>query len=139
MDVQINMWAVLLATASTMVVGFVWYAPKVFGKTWMKLIGKKQKDLAGSAVPAIVGTIVVSFLSAYILAHVTFLSHEFFRNSFMQDALTTGFWLWLGFVAARFVTHDLFERRPLRLTILNLSHEFVTVMVMALIIGWLQP
>ena len=34
---EINYWAVLLATISTMVVGSVWYTPKVFGTRWAKL------------------------------------------------------------------------------------------------------
>jgi len=34
---EINYWAVLLATASSMVVGSIWYAPKVFGTRWSKL------------------------------------------------------------------------------------------------------
>ena len=80
-------------------------------------------------------TFVVSLITAYILAHVTFLSNNFFHNSFMQDALTTAFWLWLGFTAARFVTHDLFEGRPWKLTLMNATHELITVVVMALIIG----
>ncbi|MET1156149.1 MAG: DUF1761 domain-containing protein, partial [Arthrobacter sp.] len=40
-----------------------------------------------------------------------------------------------GFTAARFVTHDAFEGRPAGLTVLNIVHELVTFLVMALIIG----
>jgi hypothetical protein len=43
--------------------------------------------------------------------------------------------LWIGFTAARMITHDLFDRRPSSLTVLNLAHELVTVVVMGLIIG----
>lgn len=139
MNVEVNWLAVVLATASSMVVGSIWYAKPVFGTSWMKLIGKKEKDLANGATMAIVGTVVVSFLTAYVLAHVAVLSNSYFHNSFLQDALSTGFWLWLGFTAARFITHDLFEHRPTQLTLMNLAHEFVTIMVMAGIIGWLQP
>jgi hypothetical protein len=53
----------------------------------------------------------------------------------LQDALSTAFWVWLGFTATRFITHDAFEMRPKKLTLLNISHEFVTFMVMGLIIG----
>ena len=34
---EINYWAVLIATASSMVVGSIWYTPKVFGTRWSKL------------------------------------------------------------------------------------------------------
>ena len=34
---EINYWAVLLATLSTLVVGSVWYTPKTFGTYWMRV------------------------------------------------------------------------------------------------------
>src|SRR5688572_6162360 len=34
---EINYWAVLLATASSMAVGAIWYARGVFGTRWAKL------------------------------------------------------------------------------------------------------
>lgn len=138
MEVAINWWGVILATLSSMIVGSIWYAKPVFGNGWMKLIGKKEKDL-GSGAKAITITIIVSFLTAYVLAHVSFLSNQFFHHSFLQDALTTAFWLWLGLTAARFITHDAFENRPWQLTIMNIAHELVTLLVMALFIGWLHP
>lgn len=140
MEVVINWWGVIVATLSTMVVGSLWYMPRAFGNTWMKLIGKKPKDLEeGGMVRPILITLVVSFITAYILAHITFLSHDFFKNSWFQDALSTAFWVWLGFTAARFVTHDVFEHRPWKLTLMNIGHELVTFLVMAVFIGWLHP
>lgn len=137
MEVQINWLAVVLAMLSTMVVGSIWYAKGVFGRRWMKLVGIKEQDTSQGAGKAIVITLIVSFITAYVLAHVTFLSNQFFGNSFLQDALTTAFWVWLGFVAARVITHDAFEQRPMELTAMNVMHEFVTFMVMGLVIGLL--
>jgi hypothetical protein len=134
-DVQINYLAVVLAMLSSMVVGSVWYAMPVFGKTWAKLA---KIDLTKKGAPVwqpIAVTAVVSLITAYVLAHVTFLSHQFFQNSFLADALSTAFWVWLGFTAARFITHDAFEGRPAKLTLINIAHELVTFMVMGLIIG----
>lgn len=139
MDVQVNWLAVVLATVSTMIVGSIWYAPKVFGNKWLRLIGKDPKDMQGSATGPIITTFVVSFISAYVLAHVAYLSNSFFHHSFLYDAVMTGFWLWLGFVAARLITHDAFEMRPKALTVLNVTHEFITITVMAVIIGLLKP
>lgn len=73
------------------------------------------------------------------MAHVTFLSNAYFGNSYLHDALTTAFWVWLGFTAVRVLTHDLFENRPHKLTLLTVGHELVTFLVMGLIIGLLKP
>ena len=141
MEVQVDMLAVVLAALSSMVVGSIWYARPVFGNVWIKLarIDVKQNAAGAKMAYALGATLVVSFLTAYVLAHVTYLSNQFFQESYLHDALMTGFWLWLGFIAARFITHDAFEGRRKKLTILNITHELVTIMVMALIIGALQP
>lgn len=139
MEVNVNWLAVALATVSSMVVGSVWYARSVFGNKWIKLAKVDMKKAEKSPAKPIIVTFVVSFITAFVLAHVTFLAHDYFGNSFMQDALSTAFWAWLGFTAARFITHDAFEGRPATLTFINIAHEFVTFMVMALIIGALPP
>lgn len=139
MGVEVNWLAVVLAALSTMVVGSIWYTPKVFGETWMRLVKLDRKKARSNAMRPIVITLVVSFVSAYVLAHVAYLSNAFFGNSFLQDSLSTAFWLWLGMTAARMITHDAFEGRPGQLTALNVAHEFVTFMVMGLVIGLLAP
>lgn len=139
MEVSVNYWAVLLAAASSMVVGSIWYARGVFGNTWAKLAKvDMDKKVSGGQMATLMGlTFVASLVTAYVLAHVTFLSNQFFDNSYMQDALSTAFWLWLGFTAARILTHDLFEGRRKKLTLLTWGNELVTIMLMGVIIGWL--
>ena len=46
---EINYIAVVLATLSSMVVGAIWYAPRVFGSYWMKQAGIVESEM-GSAV-----------------------------------------------------------------------------------------
>jgi hypothetical protein len=135
MDVQVNYWAVLAAMVSSMVVGSVWYARPVFGNLWIKLAKIDITKDNGPVWKPIATTAVVSLITAYVLAHVAYLSNQFFLNSFFQDTMSTAFWLWLGFTAARFITHDAFESRPFKLTLLNISHELVTIMLMGLVIG----
>lgn len=133
MNVEVNFLAVVLAMLSSMVVGFIWYARPVFGNTWMKLA--KVRGDGSSVFKPIAITALASLVTAYVLAHVTYLSNQFFQNSFLNDALMTAFWMWLGFTAARFVTHDAFESRPYKLTLLNIGNELVTFMAMGLVIG----
>lgn len=136
---EINYWAVILATLSSMVVGSIWYTPKVFGNLWMRLSGVTPSGRASDAVMPIVVTVLVSFITAWVLAGSAAISWHFYSGSFFWNAVLTAAILWAGFTAARFITHDAFDKRPANLTILNISHELVTVIVMAIIIGVWPP
>lgn len=135
MDVQINLWGVIAAAAVSMVVGGIWYARPVFGGVWMKMVGLKDADMKAGASKAMVLAFLMSLLTAYVLAHVSYLSYRFFGGSFLTDSLQTAFWLWLGLVAARLITHDTFEMRPAKLTMISIGNELVTLMAMGLVIG----
>lgn len=137
MNVEVNYLAVFLAALSTMVVGSIWYAKPVFGNYWGKLakVDLNRKVEAKEMLYMMGGTFLASLVTAYVLAHVVFLSNQYFENSFFQDSVTTAFWVWLGFTATRIFIHDTFETRRKKLTLLSVSHELVTFLVMGAIIG----
>lgn len=132
---EINFWAVVLATLSSMVVGSIWYTPKVFGNYWMKTANVTPSGNSRDAIRPIAITLVVSFVTAWVLAGSVAIAQDFYGGSFLANSLITGAILWAGFTAARFITHDAFDNRPAGLTVLNCAHELVTILVMALIIG----
>jgi len=132
---EINIWAVLLATVSSMVVGSVWYTRAVFGRYWMKAVGHTEESMKGGGTGAIIVTVIVSFITASVLAGAAAIAQNFYGGNFLANTVLTGIILWAGFTAARMVTHDAFDRRPAGLTVLNLAHELVTILFMALIIG----
>jgi hypothetical protein len=135
MTPDVNYWAVVLATLSSMVVGSIWYTPRVFGNYWMKTAGVTPSGNSKDAVWPIVITLLVSFVTAWVLAGAAFIAWDFYGGSFLVNSIVTAIVLWAGFTAARFITHDAFDGRPSGLTVLNIAHEFVTLVIMALIIG----
>jgi hypothetical protein len=65
---NINFLALLLAALSSLVVGFIWYNPRVFGTIWMKEIGMKEEDMkGGNMFKMLAGTFVYAFLISFIL------------------------------------------------------------------------
>ena len=138
MLIDVNYWAVIIATLSTMLVGSIWYTPKFFGNYWMR-VAKVDDSGERGAVGPILTTLIVSFISAWVLAIATQVAWTALGGNYLLMAITTGLMLWAGFTAARFITHDAFEGRPAGLTILNIGHELVTVLIMALIIGAWPP
>ena len=137
MTVEINWIAVLAATVSAMVVGFIWYAPSVFGNTWMAMakVEGTNKGMFGAMLSAVIG----SLLTAYILAHVSYLAHAFFKNSFFMDAVNTAFWLAIGIAATTLAIHSSFEKKPWKLTAIAIGNRVVTLLVMGAVIGLLKP
>jgi len=136
---EINYWAVLLATLSSMLVGSIWYARAIFGTRWAKLANVDMDRPGASAVGPIIITVIVSFITAWVLAGASTIAWHFYGGSYLLGALLTAVILWAGFTAARFITHDAFEGRPWALTGMNIAHELVTVVIMGLIIGVWPP
>ncbi len=136
---EINYWAVIVATLATMVVGSIWYTPKVFGNYWMKKAGVTPSGRMSDAVGPIVTTVLVSFVTAWVLAGAAYLAWDFYGGGFLWSTIVTAIVLWAGFTAARFITHDAFDKRPSGLTMLTIAHELVTILVMAVIIGVWPP
>ena len=130
---EINIWAVILAALSSMVVGSVWYARPVFGTWWMKVA--RVEPTGKSVAPLVIIALAVSLVSALVLAGAVAIAQHFYGGSFLLNGVLTAVILWAGFTAARIITHDGFEGRPKLLTLLTIGHELVTFVIMGLIIG----
>jgi uncharacterized protein DUF1761 len=135
----INYWAVLSAVVASMVIGFVFYHPAVFGRVWMRLVGHSEESMRGASVLVYPVVVVASFLTAWALAGATYLAHEFYQGSYIVSALITGWILWLAFTVARMLVHDLFDTRSLKITVLSAFNELLVISAMALIIGVWPP
>lgn len=60
-----NMLSVLVAALVPMIMGFIWYHPNVFGKTWQRETGLSDEKMKGGNMPLIFG---LSFVFSFILA-----------------------------------------------------------------------
>lgn len=137
---EINYLAVVGAVVASMLVGFVYYHPKVLGTRWMRAVGHDEESVGGGAGSWVYGLVLVaSFVTAWVLAGAAWLAQQFYGGSFLVNTLVTGLILWLGFTAARVVVHDGFDPRGFRVTPYTLLNGFVTVLAMALVIGLLPP
>ena len=136
---EINYWAVLLATVAAIVIGSIWYTPKVLGDRWKRLAEVKPPATSVQAWLPIVVSIVLSFLLAWVLAGSVAIAWHFYGGSFLVSSLVTALTLWAGFTAGRIITHDVFSQQPVQLIVINVLYELLLVVVMALIIGAWPP
>ncbi len=128
---EINIVAVVIATVASMAIGFAWFSPVLFGKTWLRLVGLSEEDAGEGAMPAILGSLVATIVLLVIMS--------IFIDIAQADDVATGaligFLIWLGFVATTSVTNLLFSRRPLKLWLIEAGDHLVAMIVAGAIIG----
>ncbi len=132
----LNWLAVLVAGLSTMVVGFLWYSPLLFAKSWMREMGydpndkARMEEMRKSAGPAYGGSFVASLLSAFTLALIL----HGLRAEDLHTGVMLGFHVWLGFVATVQFTGALFAKQSMKLFAINTGYQLVCYLVMGVIL-----
>ena len=135
----INGLAVLAAAIVCMVVGFLWYSPVLFARSWMIASGYDPDDKAKLAeMQAGAGTMyglafVASLLQAAMLAKLLAVMGIWSPLYGMK----VGFGMWLGFVMTVQLTGALFGRQKMKLFAINTGYQLVCYVAMgALLAAW---
>lgn len=132
-NVQVNILAIIVASIVNIVVGMLWFSPMILGKQWMKLVNKRESDVHMTTTEilfTIVNAILISTGINSVLQYSLMLSGlDKFPN-----AIATSFMITLTFVATTLFNSVIFERTRKKLFLINLSHNFVTYLLMCLVL-----
>ncbi len=158
---EINFLALFVAALSTLVVGFVWYNPKVFGTIWMKESGMTEEKMKGGNMLLTFGiSLLYAFFIGFVLQMLTI--HQFGAlgmvggdpsiakpsyEAFMADygsAFRTfkhgalhGFMTGLFLVLPIIGTNALYEKRSFKYTLVTGGFWIVCFMIMGgIICAW---
>lgn len=156
-----NFLAVLVASLVTLLVGFVWYNPKVFGTIWMNETGMTEEKAQQGNMFKIFGlTIFNSFLISFMLSgmvihqtgalgmiggevekalpsYAAFMAD--YGNAFRsyQHGALHGFMVGFLFVLPITAVNALFEQKSWKYILVNAGYWIVSLMIMgAIICGW---
>lgn len=126
-----NNWqGIVLATVAAMAIGTLWYSKFMFGTQWQKLAKLKDKDVKKGMAKGMLVMLVMAFISAFVLQRFLVIANP----EDMLSAIKVAIWLWLGFVMTYSVSNVVFEKRPAKLAVINLSNQLITLCVMAVIL-----
>lgn len=136
MDISnINFLAVIAATLSTFLVGWLWYGP-LFGKAWMKEVGVSEEEVEQGNMGKIFG---LSFIFEFIMA---FNLAMFFHGSpEASEAITAGTGAFYGFLTGfgwiffAMAVNSLYEQKSWKYIFINGGYWTVAFTVMGLILG----
>lgn len=158
---EINFLALVVAAASTFVVGFIYYNPKVFGSAWMTASGLTEEKVKAGNMALIFG---LSFLFAFMISmEMQFLTiHQTGAISmvggdpsnalpsfqaFMDDygnvyrtfkhGALHGFLASLFFAFPMIATIALFERKSWKYILINSGYWVICLtLIGAIVCGW---
>ena len=131
MDIsQLNYLAIFVAALSTFLIGGLWYSPLLFSKAWMKENGFTEEELKKGNMGGIFGgAFVLSFVMAFNLA--AFLSD----SNDLAWGIMAGALAGIGWVAASMGVTYLFERKSMKLFLINAGFHVVSFILMGAIVG----
>lgn len=158
---EINFLALFVSALSTLVVGFIWYNPKVFGTIWMKEAGMTEEKMKGANMAVIFGlSVVYAFMISFIIQVLTIHqygafgmiggnletaqpSYEAFMNDYGTAYRTFKHGAFHGFITGLFLifpltaTNALYERRSFKYVLVSSGFWMVCFMIMGgIICAW---
>ena len=125
-----NFLAVLAAAVASLALGAVWYSPALFGQAWQRESGVTDQQMKNANMALILGlTFVLCLVAAWMFA--IFLG----PRPPITFGLGAGFAAGLCWVAASFGINYLFERRSLKLFLINGGYHTLQFTIIGLILG----
>jgi Protein of unknown function (DUF1761) len=130
MQDMMNIWAVLAAAVSSMILGGIWYSPALFANAWMRSSGVTEEKAKSANMAKVMGT-------AFVLALIGAAVFAMFLGPKPAPAFATGagFSAGLCWVAGSFGINYLFEQRPLSLFFINGGYHTLQYTLIGLILG----
>ena len=115
----VNWVAVLIVVVFSMVLGMIWYGP-IFGKLWLKLIGKTADEVSGGA-GMYVGSALLALVAAYVFAVIVISIGIDTVGGGILAALV----VWIGVGASTGLNASLFNETKMGVWLLNASYELI--------------
>jgi hypothetical protein len=126
---HVNWLAVLAAAVSSFVLGGIWYSA-LFSKPWQAAAGVSDAQMKGGNKPAM-------FAGAFLLSLVQAVVFAFFEGptATVQFGAAIGFAAGLCWVAAGIGMTYIFERRSLKLLLINGGYATLQFTIIGAILG----
>ncbi|PIW29853.1 MAG: hypothetical protein COW29_05440 [Rhodobacterales bacterium CG15_BIG_FIL_POST_REV_8_21_14_020_59_13] len=121
----ISIIAVLLATLSFMIVGFLWYGP-LFGKRWMALNGFTEKSMKDTNMAVVMGKGITNSLVAAIGMGLVL---NWKGAEGLLASMKTAFLVWLFFSATTALLAHIYEKQKLKLTLIHFGNQLAAYLL----------
>ena len=128
-----NIFAIIVVTVVEFFLGFLWYSNIVFGKLFLKHLGKSQDEVQMKPLDGIL-SVAASFITFLFFAIVLDLLGTFDIVLSLLLALV----VWVGFIATSNYYGVIYEGRNKILYLIFILYKLVGLLIGALILGFWQ-
>jgi hypothetical protein len=132
---DINIWSVIVATVVAFIIGAIWYSPVLFGKEWMALSGCTDKDMNDAKKKGVFKFYIIQLITTLVTFVVLGFAMSFAGVDTTSDGALIGIIAWLGFILPGHIGSLMWERRPVKLVLINTVCSLLTLVVGGAIIG----
>jgi len=129
---KVNIWSVILAGFSYLILGALWYSPILFGKEWMKLNNFTDEDLKTKKPMWLITSL--TFLSACVASLV--ISMVMGPNSSAPFGVIIGACIALFWITMSKLNNVLFENQPVKLFLIHAGFDLTAYMIMGAIVAY---
>lgn len=129
-----TLWPILVSAVVSTLIGWVWYHPRVFGATWMRLsaVTPEMVERGKKRMPLYT---LIAFAASVIVASVMNHFVILWGVDDLPGSITLGFLLWIGFTAPPMLGMVLWEHKPIRSYLIVSLYWLVAFITMATILA----
>ena len=119
---------VIIGNIALLVIGFLWFMPRVFGDRWIAYMGRPGEQLRPG--PDFILSILAGTLNAFVMA-VLALN---LKATTAADGVLLGLVVFAGFFLSYMTANTVFAKRPWGLWAIDVGHALVAQVVLAVIV-----
>ena len=132
--VDINYGAVIVGAVVYMAIGMAWYSPLLLGNIWLKESGRTAADIEASKKKSMNVTMLVATLNALIMSYVIAHFVDLVGAVELVDALSLGFWAWLGYVMTVQIHAVLWDGRSWKFFLVNTVCSLISIIAVTIVL-----
>jgi len=123
--------SILLASLASMILGSIWYSPKVFLHPWLKGIQKPIEMINKKAsFKAMIGSFFLVLLTAYVLNFFL----DILQVTSILNAIMVAVIISVGFVTTTRAMDVLYQQRPKNLILIDGAYNLISFAIMSIVL-----
>jgi hypothetical protein len=130
LEFEVKLIPVVIASFVPMIIGSLWFSQLLFGKLWLRLIGKKMEDIQGSPMD-FVYAFVASLVTAFFLSVFV---HSIYGDPDLLEGVLIGLIVGICFRGMSTLVYSVFEGPPYGVWALNIIYDTLALAIMGAIV-----